>query len=347
MNPIRTALLSFGLSGKVFHAPFLHRHPGFALVAVWERSRKEAESRYPGIRSYSSLEHLLEDEHIELVVVNTPNHTHYEYARAALQAGKHVIVEKPFVASVAEGAELLQLAHARGLQLSVYQNRRWDSDFRTTQRVLREGSLGEVVEAAFHFDRYNPALSVKEHKETARPGVGVHYDLGPHIIDAALHLFGLPQSVFASLRRLRAGSEVPDDMDLLLFYPRLRVRIHAGYFVREPLPAFQLFGTEGTFLKTRADVQEAALLAGAAPGGAGWGLEPEATQGILHTGAGDAAVRRTVPTEPGDYNAYFDGIYQALREGAPLPVTGAEGLDVIRVLEASERSAENGCRVPL
>ncbi|TCZ73434.1 Gfo/Idh/MocA family oxidoreductase [Flaviaesturariibacter aridisoli] len=347
MNPIRTALLSFGLSGKVFHAPFLHRHPGFALVAVWERSRKEAESRYPGIRSYASLEHLLEDEHIELVVVNTPNHTHYEYARAALQAGKHVIVEKPFVASVAEGAELLQLAHARGLQLSVYQNRRWDSDFRTAQRVLREGLLGEVVEAAFHFDRYNPALSVKEHKETARPGVGVHYDLGPHIIDAALHLFGLPQSVFASLRRLRAGSQVPDDMDLLLFYPRLRVRLHAGYFVREPLPAFQLFGTEGTFLKARADVQEAALLAGATPGGSGWGLEPEAAQGILYTGAADEAWRRTVPTEPGDYTAYFDGICQALREGAALPVTGAEGLDVIRVLEAAERSAENGCRVPL
>ena len=314
---------------------------------MWERSRKEAEKLYPGIRSYSSLEHLLEDDRVELVVVNTPNHTHYEYTRAALQAGKHVVVEKPFVSSFAEGEELLQLAHARGLQLSVYQNRRWDSDFLTTQRVLQEGVLGEVLEAAFHFDRYNPALSHKEHKETARPGVGVHFDLGPHIIDAALRLFGLPQSVSADLRRLRPGTQVPDDMELLLFYPRLRVRLHAGYYVREPLPAFQLFGTDGAFLKPRADVQEATLLGGAPPGGEGWGVEPEEARGILHTGSGEAARRRYVPTEAGDYMAYYDGIFRALREGGALPVTGREGLDVIRVLEAAERSQKTGCRVPL
>lgn len=346
MKPIQTALLSFGLSGKVFHAPFLAQHPGFALAAVWERSRKEAAQRYPGLRSYDRLEDLLADPAIELVVVNTPNTTHYAYTRAALEAGKHVIVEKPFVPTVAEAEELCALAAARGLQVSVYQNRRWDSDFRTVQRVLREGSLGEIVEAAFHFDRFNPALSPKAHKEEPLPGVGVHFDLGPHIIDAALHLFGRPESVFAGLRTLRPGSQVPDDMELLLFYPRLRVRLHAGYFVREPLPAFQLFGTEGSFLKVRADVQEAALLAGAVPGGADWGLEPDSARGMLHTGTGASERRQNVPTERGDYNGYFEGMYQALRNGAPLPVSGAEGTDVIRVLEAAERSARSGCRSP-
>ncbi|GAB4094017.1 oxidoreductase [Flaviaesturariibacter terrae] len=347
MTPIRTALLSFGLSGKVFHAPFLHDHPGFELAAVWERSRRDAEKQYPGIHSYSSLESLLADERIELVVVNTPNYTHYEYTRAALQAGKHVIVEKPFTTSVAEGEELLHLAEARGLHLSVYQNRRWDSDFRTVERVLREGVLGKIVEAAIHFDRFNPALSHKEHKETPRPGTGVHYDLGPHIIDAALHLFGMPEALFADLRSLRPGSKIIDNMDLLLFYPELRVRLHAGYFVREPLPAFQLFGTQGSFLKERADVQESGLLQGRRRGGAGWGLEPDSAQGILHTGTGDAAQRSKMPTERGDYAGYFDGIYRALREGAPLPVTGTDGLNVIRIIDAAEASARSGCRTAL
>ncbi|RYY40133.1 MAG: oxidoreductase [Chitinophagaceae bacterium] len=347
MNPIRTALLSFGLSGKAFHAPFLDALPGFELAGVWERSSKKAAQLYPQIQSYDSLESLLSDRSIELVVVNTPNSTHYAYTTAALLAGKHVIVEKPFVPTVAEGEELLALAAEKGLQLSVYQNRRWDSDFLTVKRVLQQASLGTIVEAAFHFDRYNPALSSKEHKETAAPGVGIHYDLGSHIIDSALYLFGMPQSVFADLRKLRAGTAIYDDMELLLFYAGLRVRVHSSYFVREPLPAFQLYGTNGSFAKARADVQEGDLLQGRSLADAGWGTEPAGAEGLLHISEQGSSDRSLVPSERGNYAAYFEGVYQALRYGAPMPVTGEEGLNVIRVLEAAERSAASGMREPV
>ncbi|RYY94352.1 MAG: oxidoreductase [Chitinophagaceae bacterium] len=347
MNPISTALLSFGMSGKLFHGPFLHTHPGFRLAAVWERSRNEAEAIYPGVRSYRTLEEVLNDESIELVVVNTPNYTHYDYTRQALLAGKHVIVEKPFVTKSEEGAELIRLAEERGLQLSVYQNRRWDSDFRTTQRVLREGLVGEVVEAALHFDRFKTTLSPKAHKEQPNGGAGILFDLGPHIIDAALQLFGLPQALFADVRYLRPGTEVDDQFDIWLYYPKLRVRLHSGYFVRAPLPAFQLYGDKGTFLKTRADIQERDLQAGRLPTGAGWGIEDDGESGLLVTDHEGAPVPQRVATETGDYNEYFSGIYRAIREGAPLPVTAGEGLAVVRIVEAAFRSSSEGCRVPL
>ncbi|GAA4321570.1 Gfo/Idh/MocA family oxidoreductase [Flaviaesturariibacter amylovorans] len=347
MNPISTALLSFGMSGKLFHGPFVHTHPGFRLSAVWERSRNEAAAAYPGIRTYRTLEEVLADDDIELVIVNTPNYTHYDYCRQALLAGKHVIVEKPFVTKSEEGAELISLAEEKGLHLSVYQNRRWDSDFRTVQRVLREGLVGNVVEAAIHFDRFKTTLSPKPHKEEANGGAGILFDLGPHIIDAALQLFGLPEALFADVRYLRPGTAVDDQFEILLYYPGLRVRLHSGYFVREPLPSFQLYGDKGTFLKARADVQERDLQEGRLPTDAGWGLEPAGAEGLLVLDNDGVAAPQSVPAEAGDYTEYFNGIYRSLRESARLPVTAAEGLAVVRIVEAAFRSSTEGCRVPL
>jgi predicted dehydrogenase len=246
------------MSGKVFHAPFLELHPGFELVGAWERSNKLIQIDFPNVKSYPTFEALLEDD-VELIIVNTPTATHFEFAKKTLLAGKHIVVEKAFTTTVAEAEELKQLAESKKLKLSVFQNRRWDSDFKTVKNILSEGILGDIVEAEFHFDRYNPVLSPKTHKETVNSGSGILKDLGPHIIDQALHLFGIPNSVFADIRTTRSNSLVDDYIDILLFYTDFRVRLKAGFFVREPNPAYVIHGKKGSFLKQRGDLQEDAL----------------------------------------------------------------------------------------
>jgi predicted dehydrogenase len=340
MGTIKTALLSFGMSGRVFHGPFLQLHPGFTLVGAWERSKHVIKDFFPDAISYKTLEELLADETIELVVVNTPNYSHYEYAKKALQAGKHVIVEKPFTSTVQEAEELIAIAKQQGKQISVYQNRRWDSDFKTVKKVLGEGLLGEVVDAEIHFDRFNPILSPKQHKEIPGPGTGIVHDLGSHIIDQSLQLFGAPGSVFADLRTLRPASQIIDYMDILLYYPNLRVRLKGSYFVKEPLPGFIFHGRNGSFLKHRADVQETELQAGRKPDAKDWGLEPSLSEGLLHVVKDGAEIRQHVPTLQGNYMDYFNGIYEALVHNKPLPVTADEGLMVMRVIEAAYQSSE-------
>lgn len=348
MQPIATALCSFGMSGKVFHAPFLHLHEGFSLHSVWERSRKDAVQIYPGVKSVSTLEELLEDDQVELVVVNTPNYTHFDYAQKALNAGKHVVVEKPFTTTVAEASGLQALAATNNRVLAVYHNRRWDSDFLTVQQVVQQGLLGDIVEAEIHFDRFKEALSPKLHKETPQPGTGVLYDLGAHLIDQALTLFGMPQKVFGDIRIVRPISRVDDYFELLLYYTHnLRVRLHSSYLVREPGPGFILHGSKGSFLKSRADIQEAALVAGNMPQGPSWGHEPEGEQGLLHTAKNGTVVREQVRTMPGNYHAFYAGLYQAIRNGAPSPVPASDGLNIIRIIEAARRSSAEGRVVDL
>ena len=338
MKKIRTALCSFGMSGRVFHAPFLEAHPGFELTAAWERSKKTVKDVYPEVTSYDNLDTMLQEPSIELVIVNTPNATHYEFARECLEAGKHVIVEKPFTVTSKEADELIKLAATQNKLLSVYQNRRWDSDFKTVKKVIDEHLLGTIIEAEFHFDRYATELSYKQHKETDTPGNGVIYDVGCHLIDAALQLFGKPDGVFADLRIVRTISHVQDYMDMLLFYPDLRVRLKSSYLVREPLPAFILNGTKGSFLKSRADVQEKNLQAGLKPGTVDWGEEDDEEKGLLHTEINNKLVRRKISSERGDYMEYYEKLYQAIRFNQPLPVTAGEGKSVIEVIEAAIES---------
>jgi scyllo-inositol 2-dehydrogenase (NADP+) len=340
MTPIATALCSYGMSGKVFHAPFLHLHPGFKLHSVWERSKQEAAERYPEVKSVSSLDALLQDDDVELVVVNTPNYTHFEYAKKALEAGKHVIVEKPFTTTVAEAMELSELAVSKGKVVAVYHNRRWDSDFLTVRQVVQEGLLGDVVEASISFDRYKEALSPKLHKEIAQPGTGVLYDLGSHLIDSALQLFGFPEKVFADIRIIRPISQVDDYFEVLLYYAHnLRVRLHSSYLVREGDPGFILHGSKGSFLKSRTDVQEAALLAGRLPEGTDWGREPEDALALLHTEVEGVVRREAVPILQGNYHGFFTGVYEAVRNGAASPVSALEGAQVIKIIEAAIQSS--------
>lgn len=340
MQKVNTALLSFGMSGKLFHAPFIHLHPGFNLAGAWERSKQSIGEIYPGTRSYKTLEELLSDETIQLVVVNTPTSTHYDYAKQSLLAGKHIVVEKAFTTTVAEARELKSLSEKQGKKISVFQNRRWDSDFKTVQKIKQENLLGDIVEAEIHFDRYKPELSPKKHKETPGPGAGILKDLGPHIIDQALCLFGMPDSLFADIRITRDKSLVDDYIDILLYYPSLRVRLKAGYFVREPLPAFILHGVNGSFLKSRADVQETELQAGVSPGKADWGKEPESEEGLLHTQINGKEIKERVRTLNGNYYDYYDGVFQAISENKSMPVTCDDGIKVMQVIEAAIKSSD-------
>jgi scyllo-inositol 2-dehydrogenase (NADP+) len=340
MQKIKTALLSYGMSGKVFHAPFLELHPGFELLGSWERSKKLIQEDYPEVKSYPSLESILEDQSVDLVIVNTPIDSHFEYAKKVLLAGKHAIVEKAFTATLAEAQELADLAKEKGLKLAVFQNRRWDSELKTVKKVLDEKLLGEIVEAEFHYDRYNPILSPKIHKETINSGSGILKDLGPHLIDQALYLFGFPNAVFGDIRTTRENSLIDDYADILLYYSNFRVRLKAGFFVREPNPSYVVHGKNGSFLKSRGDVQEDELKIGKKPNLTTWGTEQEGKEGLLHTEIDGKIIKEKVPTLQGNYYDYFDGVYQSIVNNLPEPVTAQDGANVMRIIEAVFQSNE-------
>ena len=338
MQKIKTALLSYGMSGKVFHAPFLSIHQGFEISGSWERTKKLINYDFPEVKSYARIEELLESD-VNLVIVNTPVETHYEYAKKVLLAGKHAIVEKAFTTTVAQAQELSALAKEKGLKLAVFQNRRWDSDFKTVQKIINDEILGEIVEAEFHFDRYNPLLSPKQHKETANSGSGILKDLGPHIIDQALCLFGLPQSIFADIRITREHSLVDDYIDILLYYATFRVRLKAGFFVREANPAYVIHGKKGSFLKHRADIQEDELKLGKKPNLTTWGTELIEKAGLLHTEINGEIVKKIIPTLQGNYYDFFDGVYNSIVSDAIEPVTAQDGIHVMQIIEAAIQSS--------
>ena len=340
MQKIKTALLSYGMSGKVFHAPFLELHPGFELIGSWERSEKRIQEDYPETKSFPNLESILEDATIDLVIVNTPVATHFEYAKKVLLAEKHAVVEKAFTTTVAEAKELDALAKENRLKLSVFQNRRWDGDFKTVKKIIDDGMLGDIVEAEFHFDRYNPVLSPKQHKESANPGAGILKDLGPHLIDQALFLFGLPNAVFADIRMIRSNTLVDDYIDILLYYPDFRVRLKSGFFVREPIPSYIVHGKKGSFLKPRGDVQEDDLKLGKKPNLDAWGKEPKSKEGTLHTEINNDVLNVKVPTLQGNYFDFFDGFYQSISNDTIEPVTAKDGFSVMKIIEAAIQSSE-------
>ena len=339
MKKIKTALLSYGMSGKIFHAPFLELHPGFELIGAWERSKLRINEDFPMVKSYTTFDDLLLDD-IDLVIVNTPVETHFDYAKKVLLAGKHALVEKAFTTSALEAEELKAIADDKDLKLIVFQNRRWDSDFKTVKQIFDRKILGEIVEAEIHFDRYNPNLSPKLHKETVNPGAGILKDLGSHIIDQALVLFGFPKSLFADIRKTRDYSLVDDWFDITLFYPELRVRLKAGFFIREPLPAYILHGKIGSFLKSRGDIQEDELKLGKKPMVLDWGKEPEYKSGVLHTTIEGAEVRENIPTLLGNYYDFFDALYQNIANRAPEPVSALEGIAVMKIIDAAIKSSE-------
>ncbi len=346
MQKIKTALLSYGMSGRVFHAPFIDLHPNMELVGSWERSKKLIQQDYPTVRSYPSLESVLSDDTVDLVIVNTPTATHFEYADKALQANKHVVVEKAFTTTVEEAVHLKNLAIEKGRILSVFQNRRWDSDFRTVKQVIESGVLGDIVQVTIAFDRFSPGPSPKKHKEIPSPGSGIVKDLGAHLIDQAIVLFGMPDSVFADITITRPFSKVDDYFEILLFYPTFRVRLLSSYYVKEPVPSYVIHGTTGTFLKSRGDVQEQRLLKGEKPIG-DWSREPDTEKGLLHIERDGKSSKELIETLPGDYRIYFDQLYHALVSKKEVPVSADDGIRVMQIIEAAMLSNKEKRRVEL
>lgn len=339
MTPIKTAILSFGMSGRVFHAPFIAINPAFELVGIWERSKSASLEFYPHIKIYRTLEEILKDDSIELVIVNTPTNTHFDYTKKVLLAGKHAVVEKAFTTTIAEAIELEELSRSVNKKIAVYQNRRWDSDFKTVRKIIDTGLLGNIVEAEIHYDRFRVALSPKLHKEIPGPGAGVLNDLGPHLVDQAICLFGMPLAVYADIRITRPNSLVDDYFELLLNYSDKVVRLKASCLVREPFPSYIIHGDKGSFHKTRTDVQETALLANQKPDAMNWGVEPIEEQGLLHTEKDGIVFREKVPTEIGNYGTFYSIVHQAIREQKEMPVTAKEGIQVMQIIDAAFKSS--------
>lgn len=342
MHSIKTALLSYGMSGSVFHAPFINLHEGFELAGSWERSKKLIQQDYPQVQSYDSLESILDDDTVELVVVNTPTGTHYDFTKKALEAGKHVVVEKAFTITAAEAEELATLSKERGLKLAVFQNRRWDSDFKTVKKIIDSEVLGEIVEATFSYEAYLPALNTKAHLEEPSPAAGLIRDRGPHMIDQALYAFGKPDAVFADLAIMRTNSRVNDYFEIILYYEDKRVRLKGGFLAREMAPSYIVHGKKGSFLKSRADQQEDRLLAGEKPNSEDWCAEPEIEWGTLHAEKNGEAFKEKVPSEKGNYLDFYEGVYQSIVNNKPEPVTAEDGVQTMRIIEAAIASAEQG-----
>lgn len=334
---IKTGLLAYGMSGRVFHAPFLTAANGFELTAVLERNEKKAVQRYPNVRSYDKLEDILDDEDLELIIVNTPNFTHFEFAKQALLAGKHVLIEKPAAATSEEARELFDLGRAMDRHVLVYQNRRWDSDFSALREVVESGRLGQLIEVHLRFDRYKPSLSPKFFKEDKGLAAnGLVYDLGPHLIDQAISLFGRPLSYLKTTGSYRDQSQVDDYFNFHLSYPhQLNVYLTSGLLIAQPMPAFIVHGTLGSFIKDRVDTQEGQLDKGISPDDAQYGVEPAGTEGKLVTFDFNGQKQtETVPSLKGNYAGLFKAAHHTIRNNALFPVAEEHITWQLEMLEA-------------
>jgi scyllo-inositol 2-dehydrogenase (NADP+) len=338
---IGVGLIGYGLGGSAFHAPLVQAEARLRLYAVVTSRAEQVRREHPGVRVVGSAGELLADPAVELVVVAAPNAVHHELAAAALRAGRHVVVDKPFTLGTADADELIGLAAAAGRRLSVFQNRRWDGDFLTVRRLLEAGVVGEAASLCSRYDRFRP-VPKGGWKEEAGPGSGVLWDLGPHLVDQALVLFGLPGTVSADLAVQRPGVAAVDWFHLVLGYGRLRVVLQAGMQVRDPGPRFELHGDRGSFVKWGLDPQEAALRAGLRPGDPGWGSEPPDRHGTLTGEAAGLELRGRLATVPGAYQEFYAAMAAAVAGEGPVPVAAEEARDTIMVIEAALRSGREG-----
>ena len=343
VRQVGVGLVGYGISGAIFHAPLIQSVEQLRLAAVVTSRREQVERELPGVRVLTGFKELCEDPAIELVVVATPTSTHFEIAQTALSARKHVVVDKPFTLTVQEADALIALAAAKKCVLSVFQNRRWDSDFLTVRKCISGGRLGTVYFYEAHFDRFRPRLK-GGWREQAGPGSGTLYDLGAHLIDQALQLFGVPESVMADVFRQRAHAAADDYFHLILEYGVRRVILHSSMMVREPGPRFAIHGDMGSFLKYGIDPQEDALRAGKRPHDADWGTDPADPPGILTIADG---TRTSIPNERGAWQTFYEGIAAAILDDAPVPVRPEESRDGLRIIEAALRSAEKKSTVCL
>jgi scyllo-inositol 2-dehydrogenase (NADP+) len=338
-QPISVGLIGFGFAGRTFHAPVIRAVTGLRLATILQRKGDDAAKAYPDVRIARTVEELLAFDSIQLVVIATPNTSHFDLGRQCLLAGRHVVIDKPFATTHAEAAELVAVAQKCGRLLSVYQSRRFDGDFKTVRNLIASEALGRIVQYESHYDRYRLQLRPGAWREQAGPGNGVWFDLGPHLIDQALTLFGAPEAVSADVRIERDGAMVDDAFDVTLRYPRLRVFLRGTMLASKLAPHFLIHGTKGSYVKHGLDPQENALKRGETPGGPGWGKEPPEAWGTLTHVEGDKIEERTIPTEAGNYCEYYENVRDAILGKATLAVTPQAALSVMHVLELAQQSS--------
>jgi predicted dehydrogenase len=344
MQLVKVGLCAFGMSGKVFHAPFLKEHLGFFISGIVERSKEESKEKYPEATIYRSVEEMLNNADIDVVVVNTPVQTHFEYAKTALNAGKNVIVEKPFTVTLEEAEDLVKLADEKGLFLSVYQNRRFDRDYLQVQKIIQGNTLGKLKEVEMRFDRFRTEASGKQHKENPEQmGSGSLHDLGSHLIDQATQFFGYPQKLFADIFSMKGKQFANDYFEILLYYPDdLRVRLKSSVFSKEAHYAYILHGDKGSFLQERTDDQENELVAGVIPEyGKEWTKPLKEADGILNfINTNSETERVLISSEASNYMNYYQQIYEHIVFGYALPSPGNEVIQNMKIIEAAEESAK-------
>ena len=342
-NQLKVGLIGYGFAGRAFHAPVITSVPGLKLEKVVERRSELSRERYPWVDIVRDAENLYDDPEIDLVVVTTPSTDHYRFVRDALNAGKHVVVEKPFTATVEEADELVNLARDKNKVLSVFHNRRWDGDFLTIQDILEKNLIGKVKECEIHWDGFNPIVS-NNWRDQAGPGSGVLYDLGVHLLDQAVCFFGIPDTIFADIQIQRDGGLSHDYFDVTLGYEsNLKVSLKSSRFVKTVGPRYILHGDKGSFIKYGIDPQEHALIEGQSPASSkDWGKESEKQWGKLDTSIGDLKITGTVETIPGAYQDYYQNIYDHIMGLADLEVKPEEARTNIRLIELALQSHKEG-----
>lgn len=334
---IRVGLIGFGVGGHVFHAPVLTTVDGLKLTKIRASKPEQvalAHSRYPDAAVVENPDDIINDPDIDLVVISTPNTSHFPLGKQALEAGKHVVLDKPFTIDTADADALIALARQHDRLLSVYHNRRFDGDFLTIQKIINAGLLGEIAEVEIHYDRFRNYLKEGAWREEDIPGAGLLYDLGSHLIDQALTLMGMPKAVTADLRAQRKAGKVVDNFELILHYTNTKVTLKAGMLVREPLPRYIVLGDKGSFVKYGIDVQEEALKAGfTSKTKAQWGVEPADIWGRINTDYNGLHIVGNIESEVSDYANYYKNVYNALLGKEELQVTALQARNVIRIIE--------------
>lgn len=341
---LQLSLIGYGLAGRVFHAPLIQHTPGLALHSVVSSRRDELRRHFTDVHVRAQPSDVFDDPAVDAVVIATPNDQHAPLAIAALRAGKHVLVDKPFALDVAQAEAVLRAAEEAERCVTVFQNRRFDADFLTLKAVLDSGQLGDIAECHSHFDRFRPQVRDRW-RERDLPGGGLWYDLGPHLLDQMVQLFGWPQAITADLDCQRAAGSI-DYLHAVLHYPRMRAIVHAGSLVSVPAPRFTVHGSAGSWIKHGLDVQEAQLAEGKAPGAPGWGLDPHHGEHSWVDGEGKLQ-HRTVDNLPGDYRRIYAAFAAAIRGEATADVTPRQALQLMQLLDAGRRSAAEGRTIGL
>ncbi|HEY1923729.1 MAG TPA: Gfo/Idh/MocA family oxidoreductase [Candidatus Acidoferrum sp.] len=344
---INVGLIGFGLAGRSFHAPVISAVPGMGLAAILQRKGDEAASAYPQAKIVRSLDELLAIPDLQLIVIATPNDTHAPFARAALAAGRNVVVDKPFTTSYEEAVHLVNFAGKFGKLLTVYQNRRYDGDFQAIRQLVAEGALGRIVRFETNYDRFRPNLKPNAWREKPEPGAGILFDIGPHLIDHAMILFGKPEAITADVRIEREGGLADDGFDIMFHYPKcMRAVLSSNILAAVSRPRFLLFGTKGAFLKQTVDPQENNLRFGKIPKEGPWGAEPEEDWGLLTLSDGTNTTQRRIPSGTGDYRDYYANVRDVIEGKAQPFVPLPYALNVMNALELCRESSDARRTVP-